>query len=257
MFDASGGFGTSSSAGGRLHNLMARLSPRQGGLDDQLLLAELARVIGLADAIQLHGLLKEQGLKSRDVAKESLAGTAASVDTGEAAGLASRLRDEVLGTRQSLLDMLAESCGEAGSERFLRWPNLEVAVSLDGLTPAQRLERFYIRLQQTMQVRIQELRQSVCKQVGLHLPRLIELDAWLEQALMPHLEKGLAVVPRQLGRYCANLLGDVSTAVEPEQTSRQTELRRLAGSLFIAEMDVRLEPVLGLVDALDDNQRTD
>lgn len=255
------------SAGARLRVLMARLSARAPAeaLGDSPLLAELGRVIGLADAIELHGLLQRKSATSP--------GAAIALRAEEAQRIAAELRDDVLHTRQSLLDALVDACGEGGGDGFLRWPNLDLTVGLDGLTPVQRLERFYSRLQQTLQVRMQELRQRTRRRLVAVLPHLVELDTWLEQALLPHLERGLATIPRQLANHAAQALA-VTAAVSDEaelsspesahpelpQTERpawQDELRLMACSLFIAETDVRLEPLLGLAEALEDNQRTD
>lgn len=270
------------SAGARLRALMARLSAsgetlgeaqdetQDETLGDSSLLAELGRVIGLADAIQLHGLLQQKQSAATD--------SAVTLGPGEAQNLAAELRDDVLHTRQTLLDTLADACGESGADGFLRWPNLDLAVGLDGLTPAQRLERFYSRLQQTLQVRVQELRQRTRRRLLPALPHLVELDTWLEQALVPHLERGLATIPRQLARHCAQALAVTEAVTEDADLSSsepsnsepsnsepshrelptwQHDLRLMTCSLFIAETDVRLEPLLGLVEALEDNQRTD
>lgn len=250
---------TPSSAGGRLHAWITRLSGQSISLTDGSLLAELERVIGLTDAIQLHGLLKDRTAVGQKVETE---GAVIKSREPSIQPLVGQLRDDLLSTRQSLLSTLAEACGGNGADNVLRWPNLDVVVGLDGLTPVQRLERFYIRFQQLGQVRIQELRQRSRKKIAPILPRLAELDSWLEQALAPHLEKGLAVIPRQLARHCGEILAgrdQAASSDEPPQMSPtgQEALRIRACSLFIAETDVRLEPVLGLMEALEDIQRTD
>lgn len=228
------------SPGARLRMLAAPLLPDGAGPTDAALLAELGKVIGLADAIQLHDLLKTAA-RGAEVA---------ATDVAECA------RDELLTTRQALLDAIAEPFVSDNPDGFLRWPSLNPASGLDGLTAPQRLERFYIRLQQEIQVRVQALRQRIRKALTPVFPGLAELDAWLEQALAPRVEKGLAVIPRQLARRCEHCLSATGDADDRDDDWRQN-LRALTCSLLVAEMDVRLEPVYGLVEALEDNLGTD
>lgn len=233
---------------------MARLTGRSAALEDSSLLAELERMIGLTDAIQLHGLLKDRKAGGKITESQAVE------------PLLMQLRDDILSTRKTLLDTLATACnGEDSVDVFVRWPNLDVVAGLDGLTSAQRLERFYSRFQQILQVRVQELRQRSRNKIIPLLPRLAELDSWLERSLAPYLEKSLAAIPRQLGLHCADILADNRHTLDrdsnngsaSEQTSGQRELRLLTCSWLIAETDVRLEPVRGLLEAVEDIQRTD
>lgn len=219
--------------------LAAPLLPDGVASSDTGLLAGLSKVIGLADAIQLHGILSAAAQGTRASPAEILASTKA----------------ELLTARQAMLDTIAAPFLSDDFDGFQRWPNLDSSTGLDGLMAHQRLERFYTRAQQQMQIQIQVLRQRIRKMLSppaVELAQLVELDLWLEQALVPWTEKALAVIPRQLARYCEQVLS-ANRDADSSDVDWQQPLKVLTCSLLIAEVDVRLEPVCGLVEALEDS----
>ena len=194
--------------------------------DDRELLAALTRIIGLADSIRLHGVL------ARRRQRQAPAGTG-----GAAAAVESVLRG-----RRALRDLIAGGCG-GDDAAAVRFPDLEAPPGFDGLSASQRLERFHARCQQDLAVRVQAIRRQVREIVSAYSPataRLADLDRDVSQLVGNRLEEALTRIPRLLRDYCER----------PD--CRRQQLPALCHTLLDAELDLRLQPVIGLVEAVED-----
>ena len=195
---------------------------------DTALLQEFARIIDVEDAITLSGLL---GGKPRPVEPVPTAALA-------------RLSGRVQACRKRLRQAIDEQFDRDGGGERLRC--LEEPLVADGLTAAQRLQRMYLRLQQEMALQLQTLRaeiQTALTELSPALARLAVLDRGVAQLIAGYQEQALAAIPRQLSRYWDG--GSDGSADGPS-------VCRLTRQLLAAELDMRLQPVVGLVEAMED-----
>lgn len=77
------------------------------------------------------------------------------------------------------------------------------------------------------------------------IARLAAIDAVMEKVLGPHEHSLLAMMPTLLERHFVHLQSAMEAPGEAAQAFRQ-DMR----SLLLAELDLRLQPVLGLIEAL-------
>lgn len=212
--------------------LKAALAPLLVGLpppSDSDLLAELSKVMGVTDAIALHGLLRGAARKPGE----------SRVTSG------SVIKSTVLVARQSQRDFIANSFEPEPNEAPFTLPSLDEPPGYDGLTGAQRLQRFYARHQQEMEMRVQSLRGQVRQGLARLAPalaQLAELDEKIGQVVTAQLGRAFAVIPAHLAKYCEQCRRDAGG-------NWQQSVAQLTQTLLLAELDVRLEPVFGLVEA--------
>ena len=203
--------------------LTLRASP-----SDTALLQEFARIIDVEDAIALSGLLGGAPRAVEPVATATLA----------------RLSDRVLACHKRLRHAIDEQFDRNADGEHLRC--LDEPLVADGLTPPQRLQRMYLRLQQEMTLQLQTLRaeiQAALADLSPALARLAVLDRGVTQLIASYQEQALAAIPRQLSRFCNG--GTDGSADRPS-------VCRLARQLLTAELDMRLQPVVGLVEAMEE-----
>ncbi|AKH70696.1 Protein of unknown function (DUF3348) [Spongiibacter sp. IMCC21906] len=166
--------------------------------------------------------------------------------------------------RGSILTFIADSFrSDAGSVPFLlpRASRQTVADLAEGYQPYQR---FYMLHQSEMDHRILKLRNSLRQCLSAHSPdmaKLSALDRIVAEPLLDHSRRLLATVPRTLSRRFKQLaehylesqtsgeFGEPDNWLGPHGWLRHfyNEMQ----DLLLAELDFRLLPVLGLLEALD------
>ncbi len=157
------------------------------------------------------------------------------------------VRSEFLRVRGKLVAAIIESCSMQASNAKIRWPapteETPVAVSFEAFL------RFYVAHQREMDLGVRSLRSSVRENMSnltLELQHLVTLDIVLEDTLWDHSRRILAVIPRFLEkRFTA--LQQTSAPVEEWMQRFRTDVQ----GLLLAELELRLQPVLGLVETLD------
>lgn len=110
------------------------------------------------------------------------------------------------------------------------------------------LQKFYLLQQSTMESKIPQLRSRARKAVAAQstrLAQLAELDLALDSALAAQSRVVFAAIPRLLHKRFIFLQQD---AAAPWQESFCREMR----TLLLAELEVRLQPVMGLIEALEE-----
>ena len=122
----------------------------------------------------------------------------------------------------------------------------------------------YILVQQTMEMEIGELRGRLRRVLAAKTPdlaRLAVLDASMEQALGARERTLLGAIPTMLGPYFERLrAAEQPQADAPSESTAQTTqptsrawlhaFRKDMQSVLLAELDVRFQPVDGLLAAL-------
>jgi hypothetical protein len=113
----------------------------------------------------------------------------------------------------------------------------------------------YLTLQQSMETAIGNLRGRLRKKLAARTPamtRLAEVDVVMERALSPRERTLLATVPVLLGRHFERLrLAEQDTLTDDQTPGAWLEIfRKDTQSVLLAELDLRFQPVEGLLAAL-------
>lgn len=130
----------------------------------------------------------------------------------------------------------------------------------------QRYQLFYVNQQRDIAARVEKLRSHIRAAVSgrsSRLARLAVLDATLEATFSAPTRKLFAEVPKLLGKRFEYLYQAHQQTIAVRQaedsllSSRQPEgwLEQFADEMqgsLLAELDARLQPVLGLMEALDE-----
>lgn len=141
---------------------------------------------------------------------------------------------------------------------------------VDGAADFAPYHRYYLARQRDMSASIGPLRSSVRAALARQSPslkRLAALDAVLDQALAARERDLLATVPALLATRFEHLyqahqatLGDAQTEDEPDRWTQPggwlAAFCREMHGVLLAELDVRLQPVAGLIAALDHEGKT-
>lgn len=118
------------------------------------------------------------------------------------------------------------------------------SVAAEPEDPLAPLRRQAADLQRQMGLRVDALRHHVRRQLAARsaaLAQLAALDAAMEQMLAERLQKALATLPLLWERRCAQL--------RAQGQDGPAEAARALQELLLAELETRLEPVAGLIEA--------
>lgn len=152
--------------------------------------------------------------------------------------------------------------GAGKSHMSLPAPTLELPINLAAAYAPYR--RFYDAHQRDMELSVRPLRVNAREALAKASPRLrklAELDATLEKILRERESKLLATVPvllkkrfEQLFKEHQHMLADTQQADDPAGwTQTGAWLARFCNdmqALLLAELELRLQPTLGLIEAL-------
>ena len=154
------------------------------------------------------------------------------------------LKQAVLHTKAKLVNGIIQSCDPAAERPKIRWP--AVAEDDPELT-YDRFHRFYLAHQREQDLALRAVRSSGREALTGCTPalkKLALLDRVLEDTLWDQTARLLAMVPRLLERRFDYLRTQ-------DQPGWLAQFRKDIQSLLLAELDLRLQPVLGLVAALE------
>jgi hypothetical protein len=168
-----------------------------------------------------------------------------------------------------LIDSIRKSCSPGRGKSHMELPAPKLELPLDLAAAYAPYRRFYDAHQRDMELRIQPLRFNVREALAKASPRLAklaELDAALERILRERESKLLSKVPvllkkrfEQLFKEHEQVLAETQQADNPAGWMRAGAwLARFCNDmqmLLLAEMELRLQPTVGLIEALD-NQDT-
>lgn len=173
----------------------------------------------------------------------------AAPDTSSAA----MVRAEFLSVQERLVSTVVNSCTPGLDNPRIRWPALARNDARTDIQPAsvEPYRRFYVALQRDLDASIRNLRTTVRDVIsGLSEPlsRLAAIDVALEDTLWDHTRAFFAVIPAFLEKRFEHLFTGESS-VSPLNGLEQ--FRRECQGLLLAELEVRLQPALGLLEALE------
>lgn len=158
-------------------------------------------------------------------------------------------RVRFLRARGSMVDAIVTSC-VPGSTARIKWPTLNSSEDVHSFDP---FWRFYAAHQREMDLGVRALRTTVreAMSTGSELLRqLVALDVVLENTLWDHSRRLLAVVPRFLEKRFNWLQQQAQDGANAFFSDWQLQFSGDLQGLLLAELDIRLQPVLGLVEAL-------
>lgn len=131
----------------------------------------------------------------------------------------------------------------------------------EGAADFAPFHRYYHARQREMTASVAALRASARAALSRHSPalkRLAALDTMLDQAMAAREGSLLATVPALLARRFEQLAtapepapAEASTAQAPDRQRWLTGFREEMQAVLLAELDLRLQPVAGLIAALD------
>ena len=163
------------------------------------------------------------------------------------------VRDECARVRQALTEAIENDCAPAPARpaRPLPAGDPTAAPPPPDFAP---LRRRYQTRQQAMQESIGRLRERLRERLAGHAPRLAALDAVMEHVLGAQERDLLAGLPARLEQRFKRLRDAAAAAADaaPEQPSIAwlAVLHDDMRALLLAELDLRFQPVNGLLEAL-------
>lgn len=196
------------------------------------------------------------------------AGLGAGTGTAVAdSGAPDALRDTVERVRQTLTDTITRSCSPQGGGTRLKLPTPQPGVPLEIQLAYEPYRRFHLAHQRDIDGAIRPLRAQVrqaLSQASPTLKKLATLDAAFDQILSEREARLLATVPSLLQRRYEHLLQAHHQATDgagDDDPQRWTEpggwLAAYGADLreaLLAELDLRLQPTLGLLDAYNETK---
>jgi hypothetical protein len=209
--------------------------------------------LGVSDAISLHAA--HQSMKSAPPAKLPDVRLPGVLD----------VEAEFLRVRAALVLAIQTSDSSAARARRLRSPTGQPGTDAETDVSFAPYRKRYLDLQRHMELRVAALRAHVRRGIGIASPelsQLAKLDAAMEQVLGAREQQLLSTVPLFLARRFEELRknhvaagsGDPVSAIDPNFRQQPPAWQRVFGNelqaVLLAELDDRLQPVAGMVDAL-------
>jgi hypothetical protein len=225
--------------GSRLVRFLSELALSDARVSHERFVHRLGRLFDLSDSIAISA---------------ALAAPAASDSCAEAGAVDTILAD-FRTERQQMMAALMRAF-EPGQRGRLRFPLDREQAPQDRAAMREACVRFYAAQQRELELRVRNLRDWVRQSVAQLSPalrQLARLDGTLDDTVAPRSRRQLAVVPQLLALRIDRLLEDHET-LEGEWEATAARLAHETQGLLLAELDARLLPVLGLIEAIDDNE---
>lgn len=212
----------------------------------------LGQWLDFSDAITLHAAHNARAASS----------SAAQSGVQSVAGVA--VEEEFARVRTALVDSITKSCSANMGEARIRLPTPKPGVGIEVAAAYEPYRRLYVAHQGAMELRVRPLRTRVrqaLSRASTALKQLAALDEALDRILCVRERQLLSTVPLLLEKRFEQLL---KAHPQPPVGTRQADapaLRRQPGEgladfckevqgVLLAELDLRLQPTLGLIEAL-------
>lgn len=209
--------------------------------------------LDFTDAISLFAALNEHtnalALADGQTAAPTLAGVA--VDA------------EFARVRARMAQLITLSCSPGTAQARIKWPIPKPDLPIEFAADYEPFRRFYLAHQRDIESSARQVRanvRDVLAQASPSLKKLADLDAALDQILSERESKLLASVASLLEQRFEYLLNKHQQSFVDRQQTDSLELWMLDGAwlarfrdemqtVLLAELDVRLQPALGLIEA--------
>lgn len=203
----------------------------------------LGRLIDLSDSVSLADKLSV------------LSKTVGAVEQGIGKGVADQLKSLFIEQRRGMVEFMARSfVNHHTQDSDLPVPPFRLPIPADELNIEERFkpyQRFYGLHQSEMEHQIQLLMNQVREQIEAHSPRLallIELDRAMTETMQSYFRSKLSTLSTLLKARFEFLFGEV----EAGRLSSGLSVERFVADMkemLMGELDLRLQPVLGLIEA--------
>jgi len=241
----------------RLIRVLADLSVANPAESKRSLAERLGQWLDFSDAIALHA--------AHDAASSPAAPSAAR-PAGGAGVLA--VDDDFAQRRTALVDSITSSCSPGVGEARIKWPTQETGAAIDSVAAYEPYRRFYLAHQGEMESIVRPLRRRVRQVLAKACPalkRLAVLDESLDRILSGRERQLLSTLPTLLEKRFAQRREAhrqrlVETGNDPAAAMPASGW--LAGfcedtrAVLLAELDLRLQPTVGLIEALRNEANT-
>ena len=219
----------------RLVKLMSELAQLSSSAYDYNLAERLGHFMGVSGSMNLALGLRALPVTASDEASESI----------------DIVRKSVLEARERMIMRIVESFSSSDSQNSV--PSLTNGVREEALRTFSPYQRYYTSQQIEMGVAIKALRQQLRHQVSsisLEMHRLASLDEVLEANLEAHVRKQFNAVTKGLEIYFKTEMTKQTGEIELDQFL--SPFYQKMRELLLAELDARMQPIFGLLEALNE-----
>ncbi|MDX1458114.1 MAG: DUF3348 family protein [Marinobacter sp.] len=228
-----------------LLQLLASLGNRNVSPVSPCFAERLGRLFGLADTMTLDAALARRKGGAEQPGQET----------------ADRLQKGLASARQALKEQLEASFSSHESRSAPGLPEPREGDAPDSLPDVSRYQRFYLARQREIVAGVRQHRAQIRNTLAKSSPalaQLAELDAVFESTMSNFVGQSFGVIPGILEKRFEALWQAHQQAHPAEEQAPADWMRPGAWlhqfcqdmkTLLLAELDVRLEPVLGLLDA--------
>ena len=213
----------------------------------------LGRLIELADSIDLSSVHGKLSTTKSEPGPE----------TGKALSRNS-VSEELLAARKAIVESIISSFAPGSGALWSGLRKVKAAAPAEEMASHERYQLFYVNQQREIAGKVDKLRSHIRATLSgrsSRLARLAVLDATLEATLSAPTRKLFAEVPKLLGKRFECLYRGHQQTIAVQQGSDNPQFANQAGgwleqftaemqASLLAELDARLQPVLGLIEAL-------
>jgi hypothetical protein len=229
----------------RLVRFLADMLDADAQVSHQRFIERLGQAFNLADSIKISAVLEQQAQEpttSPDVEKTAI-------------------KDEFERVRASIISSAVQSFEPGPASVRTRFPQLRAEMTTAETMSAEHYMTFYVAQQRNIDFRTRDLHASTrdaLTKLSPQMARLAALDAVLADPLLTPARRAFLIVPRLLRRRFETLLEEHHRDQADERGVRErweltlAQFRLEMQGLLLAEIDTRLLPTLGLIEALDD-----
>lgn len=234
--------------GSRLVRFLNDLDVSNADLFDKAFAERISQLIGLHKSLALSGLplkLARLRFEPRSVS-------------------ADKVQQEFLRVNQELIETLIECFTPGNGSARVRFPGYREDATEEQLNNFDLYVQFYSARQRQIELKVQHLLSYVRDAAAGHsqrLAQLVMLESSFGEAIVGYDRQCLAAVPRLLEAYFEQLRKehqDMLTEQSGESTSEEApswinQFSDDMRELLFAELELRLMPVMGLIEAFDED----
>ncbi|AQA18325.1 hypothetical protein BST95_08860 [Halioglobus japonicus] len=182
-------------------------------------------------------------------------------DDAALADFSDGITQEFLRARSTLIQAAMRSFFPSSGPTRIKWPTQESEIPKDAEAAMAPYLKFYQSQQMDIETKIRGLHlrtREASSALSTKLARICAIDAALGDALAPRSRRFFAAIPALLQSRLEFLFGEYQVAVEAGSTpadawaNTREQYRRESQGLLLAEIEARLLPALGLIEALNE-----
>ena len=233
-----------------LVRFLAELLDADAQLPHQRFIERLGQAFDLADSIKISAVHEKRS-------GATVTPLTADVDAVKA---------EFQSVRTAIISSAVQSFAPGAAASRTRFPQVRTDMTMDEAMAAEPYLVFYVAQQRNVDFRIRDLHASTRNALSDLSPKLAQLaalDAVLSVPLSTTFRRSFGAVPRLLRQRFETLLENYRRGEPKTSDARERWLQTLGQfrvemqALLLAEIEARLLPTLGLIEALDEHDDKD